>query len=125
MSRPNLDEVAKNGNIESMDNNQKRRYELTAEIFKAMGHPMRLAILEKLKDRSWCVCELADDLKLNKSVTSKHLSQLRSAGILETEKHGTQVVYTLATPCVLEMSECSLRATIEQRNKRMSFEGVQ
>ena len=59
---------------------------------------MRLFMLEKLKDRPWCVCELAAEVGIEKSVASKHLSQLRSAGLIEDEKRGTLVEYRLVAP---------------------------
>lgn len=99
------------------------RLEITAELFKAIGHPMRLAMLEKLKSGPWCVCELADKLGLNKSVASKHLSLLYDVGVLDMEKRGTQVIYSLVAPCVVEMSACSYHAVVQQRLKRLT--GIQ
>jgi len=98
----------------------KKRLDVTAELFKAVGHPMRLSMLEKLKEESWCVCDLAKALGLNKSVASKHLSLLRDVGVLEVEKRGTQVIYSLAAPCVVEMSRCSYDAVVRQRLKRLN-----
>jgi len=90
---------------------------MTAELFKAIGHPVRLAMLERLSSGSRCVCDLASDLKLNKSVASKHLSLLYDVGLLDMEKKGTQVIYALAVPCVIEMGKCSYLATLNQRKK--------
>ncbi len=56
---------------------------------------MRLALLERLRAGPRCVCELATDLGLNKSIASKHLSLLREVGILDMEKKATQVIYSL------------------------------
>ena len=63
-----------------MNERETRRYALRAEMFKALSHPMRLFMLEKLKERPWCVCELAAEVGIEKSVASKHLSQLKGAG---------------------------------------------
>ncbi len=102
-----------------MSESDKRRLGITAELFKAIGHPDRLAILEKLAEKPWCVCELAADLELNKSVASKHLSLLHDVGLLETEKKGTQVIYTLVVPCVIEMGKCSYLAILNEKKKRL------
>lgn len=102
-----------------MNPSDKKRLELTAELFKAIGHPDRLAMLEKLSEEPWCVCELAAALKLNKSVASKHLSLLHDVGVLEVEKKGTQVIYTLVVPCVIEMSKCSYLGVVAQKRKRL------
>ncbi len=80
---------------------------------------MRLAMLEKLKSGPWCVCELADSLGLNKSIASKHLSLLYDVGVLDMEKRGTQVIYNLVTPCVVDMSACSYQAVVQQRLKKL------
>ncbi len=95
------------------------RLEITAELLRALGHPMRLAMVELLKDGPWCVCELASNLGLGKSTASKHLSLLREVGVVEMEKKGTQVHYSLATPCVVQLSRCSYEASIRQRMKRL------
>jgi ArsR family transcriptional regulator len=102
-----------------MNERETRRYALRAEIFKALSHPMRLFLLEKLKDRPWCVCELAAEVGLEKSVASKHLSQLKAVGLIEDEKHGTLVEYRLVAPCILEMAACAEGAILEHRKKRL------
>lgn len=102
-----------------MKPSDKTRLELTAELFKAIGHPDRLAMLERLSEGSWCVCELAAELKLNKSIASKHLSLLFDVGVLEMEKKGTQVIYTLVSPCIIEMSKCCYLAVLAQKKKRL------
>lgn len=102
-----------------MDEKTRRRYELKSEIFKALAHPMRIFMLDKLKERSWCVCELALEVGINKSVASKHLSQLKTAGLIEDEKRGTLVEYSLVAPCILEMAACAERTILENRRKRL------
>ncbi len=90
-----------------MDSRAIRRYELKAEMFKALAHPMRIALLDKLKEKPWCVCELAAEVGIDKSVASKHLSQLKAAGLIDDEKRGTLVEYRLVAPCVLELASCA------------------
>ena len=102
-----------------MNDSDKKRFALTAELFKAIGHPDRLALLEQLAEKPWCVCELATSLGLNKSVVSKHLSLLHGIGLLELEKKGTQVIYTLVVPCVIDMGKCSYLAVLAERKKRL------
>jgi DNA-binding transcriptional ArsR family regulator len=102
-----------------MDSCDTRRYKLRAEMFKALAHPMRLLMLEKLKERPWCVCELAAEVGIEKSVASKHLSQLKDVGIIEDEKRGTLVEYSLVAPCVLEMGACAEKAIVKNQRKRL------
>jgi len=80
---------------------------------------MRLIMLDRLRERPWCVCELAAEVGIEKSIASKHLSQLKAAGIIEDEKHGTLVEYRLVAPCILEMAACAEGAIIESRKKRL------
>ncbi len=94
-----------------MEADDTKRLEQTAEVLKAMGHPMRLAMLEKLKVEPWCVCELAESLGLNKSIASKHLSLLHEVGLLSVQKTKTKVIYTLRAPCVVDMARCGYEAT--------------
>ncbi|PKL24755.1 MAG: ArsR family transcriptional regulator [Spirochaetae bacterium HGW-Spirochaetae-3] len=102
-----------------MDDRIQRRYELRAEMFKALAHPMRIYLLERLKDRPWCVCELAAEAGIEKSVASKHLSQLKAAGLIEDERRGTLVEYRLIAPCVLEMADCAERTILGNRRERL------
>jgi ArsR family transcriptional regulator len=96
-----------------MDTADVARLEKTAEMLKAMGHPMRLAMLEKLRVEPWCVCELAADLGLNKSIASKHLSLLEEVGLLSVEKKGTRVTYTLIEPGLVEIARCRGEASVQ------------
>ena len=91
-----------------MDTIEFAQFERTAERLKAMGHPMRLAMLEKLRVEPWCVCELAENLGLNKSVASKHLSLLQEVGLLSVERKGTRVIYTLIQPGLMELLRAQL-----------------
>lgn len=90
-----------------MNNQDMTRYEEAARMLKVLGHPMRLAMVEALRNHPWCVCKLAADLGLNKSAASKHLSLLKSVGVVEMVREGTQVNCTLAMPCVFDMMRCA------------------
>lgn len=77
-----------------------------AEIFKALGHPARLAMVEALGDGEHCVYELQELVGSDMSTVSKHLSTLRSVGLVESDKRGKQVFYTLKLPCTLGFIDC-------------------
>jgi len=83
----------------------KQRKELAA-IFKALGHPARLRIVEELLGGERCVCELVDVSAGGWSTVSRHLSVLKAAGVVEDEKRGLQVYYRLALPCVGTFLDC-------------------
>ncbi|HBJ85946.1 MAG TPA: transcriptional regulator [Verrucomicrobiales bacterium] len=77
-----------------------------AEVFKALGHPDRLRILEELTDGERCVCDLVDAVGSSWSTVSRHLSVLKEAGVLADEKRGLQVFYRVALPCVATFMDC-------------------
>jgi ArsR family transcriptional regulator len=89
-----------------MDEKTKARFEARAKIVKALAHPTRLFIVDQLSRRNKCVCELTEMIGDDISTVSKHLSLLKNAGIVRDEKRGTQVWYSLRTPCVLNFLSC-------------------
>lgn len=107
-----------------MDKETKAKFEARAKIMKAMAHPTRLFILDELSKGERCVCELTDMVGADTSTVSKHLSLLKGAGIVDTDKRGTQVYYRLARPCVLNFFACMedvLRSNIEDQLKMLSL----
>ncbi len=84
------------------------KYTQMAQIMKAMAHPTRLFILDRLKEREHCVCELQALIKADMSTVSKHLSVLRQAGIIANRKENNQVFYRLLCPCVLDVYQCMI-----------------
>lgn len=77
-----------------------------ARIIKAMGHPSRLAMLHAMADGEKCVCDLRDIVGADMSTVSKHLSLMRSAGLVEDRKEGLRVLYRLRVKCVLNFMDC-------------------
>ncbi|MFN5870142.1 MAG: ArsR/SmtB family transcription factor [Akkermansiaceae bacterium] len=74
-----------------------------AQIFKALGHPARLAMVDKLAKGERCVCELMMMSQLTQfsgPTISQHLLVLKNAGIISYEKRGKRIFYHLAMPCV-------------------------
>jgi len=86
-----------------------------AEIFKALGHPARLAMVVALGEGERCVCELQEIVGSDMSTVSKHLTVLRHAGLVDAEKRGKQMFYTLRLRCAVEFLRCVDRAVEERR----------
>lgn len=82
------------------------KYQQMALIMKALAHPTRLFILDRLNEKEHCVCELQELIGADMSTVSKHLSVLRQAGIINSRKENNQVFYSLLCPCVLEIYAC-------------------
>jgi DNA-binding transcriptional ArsR family regulator len=89
-----------------MEKAKRVTFKGTALVFKALAHPGRLLMLEELSRGERCVCELAALVGSKMPTVSRHLSQLKNAGIVEDEKRGSQVFYRLATPCVMDFFRC-------------------
>ena len=73
----------------------KVSYSKWADILKALGHPVRLRIVESLLDAEKCVGTIWSNLDLPQSTVSQHLSLLRSKGIVQDERCGSKVKYFL------------------------------
>jgi DNA-binding transcriptional ArsR family regulator len=80
--------------------------EMRAKIFKALGHPSRLKMVESLFDGERCVCELQAMVGSDISTVSKHLNILKEAGILQDERRGTNIYYSLRMKCVANFLGC-------------------
>jgi len=106
-----------------MDNKTKAHFEAKANIIKAMAHPTRLFIVDELSRRERCVCELTDMIGADTSTVSKHLSILKSAGIVEAEKRGLQVFYSLKVPCILNFFGCVLQVQKLSAKERVALAG--
>lgn len=90
----------------NMKKEDKLKSEARAKVLKALAHPARIFIVDKLSEKSYCVCELTDMLELDISTVSKHLSVLRNAGVIESNKQGTTVYYTLKYSCIMKFIGC-------------------
>lgn len=77
-----------------------------AEVFKALGHPSRLAMISALESGERCVCDLHELVGGDLSTVSNHLAVLRAAGLVKSERRGTQVFYRLRMRCILTVLHC-------------------
>jgi ArsR family transcriptional regulator len=80
-------------------------YEQQASVAKAIGHPIRMAILDFLRGGEQCVCDIATAVGSERSNVSRHLSMMVAAGVLTSEKRGLKVIYSVRTPCVLKFAD--------------------
>jgi len=79
--------------------------ELIARRFRAMGEPMRIRILDRLRDGELTVGEIADAIGASQQNVSKHLAVLTDAGILGRRKDGNRHCYRIVDDSVLEICE--------------------
>ena len=89
-------------------------FQKQAEIAKAISHPLRIAIVDFLKDGDQCVCDIAQHIGSERSNVSRHLSVLVGCGVLQHRKEGLKVIYKLKAPCILDFFSC-MTACLKQQ----------
>jgi DNA-binding transcriptional ArsR family regulator len=89
-----------------MNSKRKTKLDARAAVLKAMAHPARLLVLEELAAGEQCVCDLQSKIGSDMSTVSKHLSVLKTAGLIEARRAGMNVFYTLTTPCLDRFFDC-------------------
>ena len=89
-----------------MTQEEKERLRIKADVFKAMGNPVRLGIIEFLEQGERCVCDIVDHVGTDTSNVSKHLAVLRRQGILADRREGLKIYYRLTMPCAVDFVKC-------------------
>lgn len=89
-----------------MNTDVRERLEARARVIKAMAHSTRLYIVDELSRGERRVGDLTEMVGADISTVSKHLSVLKSVGIVRDEKRGAEVYYSLRMPCVLRFFDC-------------------
>ncbi|NLH15792.1 MAG: winged helix-turn-helix transcriptional regulator [Phycisphaerae bacterium] len=103
-----------------MTQSEMMLYEKQAEVAQAIAHPIRLAVLNFLRDGEQCVCDIAEAVGSERSNLSRHLSVMVAAGVLDSRKEGLKVFYRLKCPCILDFFSCIgkvLRQNIRDQEK--------
>jgi DNA-binding transcriptional ArsR family regulator len=78
-------------------------YVVKAQLFRVLGHPLRIRILELLRDGERTVGDLQAELELDSSGTSQHLAALRQQGVLDSRRAGTSVYYRIRDPRISQL----------------------
>ena len=94
----------------------KARYEVRAKIAKALAHPTRLLLLDALREKDLCVCEMTDLAGVDQSTVSKHLALLKEAGLVGVEKKGAMSVFSLKCQCLGGFFGC-IESVLQQKLK--------
>ena len=80
----------------------KEIYYLHAEMYKVFSNPIRLEILNLLRDKEMSVTELIKTSKLSQANISQHLSIMKSKGIVLSKRDGKMIYYKLSNPKILK-----------------------
>ena len=91
--------------------------EVKAELFKALGHPARVRVLEVLSEGEHSVSDLQPLVGIESSHLSQQLGILRRAGLVGTRKDGASVIYSLADPALAELLAVAKRLLISSLDR--------
>jgi ArsR family transcriptional regulator len=86
---------------------------LKAEFFKALGHPVRIRVLELLSERERSVSELLDQMNVEQPYLSQQLAILRRADFVVARRDGANVVYALADERIAEVLAVSRQMLLD------------
>lgn len=95
-------------------------YALKAEFFRALGHPVRVRMLQLLRDGEMSVGALQAELDLDSSGTSQHLAALRKQGLVSSRRDGTSVYYSVKderTLTLLQLAKDIISSNLEENRQ--------
>ncbi|HOJ16243.1 MAG TPA: metalloregulator ArsR/SmtB family transcription factor [Caldisericia bacterium] len=82
-----------------------KTYKKAAKIFKALSSPIRINILMLLMEREHCACEFPHLLNISQPNSSRNLSVLKNAGLIESYRDGKKIIYYINNPEIKELIE--------------------
>ncbi|MFA5363972.1 MAG: metalloregulator ArsR/SmtB family transcription factor [Candidatus Bathyarchaeia archaeon] len=74
-----------------------------AKIFKALSDPIRLDILDFLRDGEKCVCKIIPHVNLIQPVVSRHLKILKNSGLVKSRKDGNRRLYAITDQQIFDI----------------------
>ena len=80
----------------------KRIFELHADVCKALGHPLRIEVIDLLQDKELCFTDILEVTGGLKSNLSQHLSVMTKKGILKTRRDGQSTYFSLSSKKVAQ-----------------------
>lgn len=80
-----------------------------ADFFKALANPVRIAILDRLRDGEKSVNNLAAPFDIEQAAVSQHLAVLRAKRIVKTRKDGNSVYYSITDPAIFDLLDDAAR----------------
>jgi ArsR family transcriptional regulator len=96
-------------------------HQAKAELFRTMGHPVRVRVLELLQERPRAVHELLAEIDVEPSNLSQQLAVLRRAGLVASTREGSTVRYALATSDVSDVMTAARRILTELLSDRQEL----
>ncbi len=98
---------------------------LRAKLFKALSDPIRLEIIDFLREGEKCVCEIIPRLKLVQPLVSRHLKILKECGIVSFRKDGNKRLYSITNPQIFKITDAVTPELIDSFKEKMLAHIVQ
>ena len=89
------------------------KLEYAASKLRAIAHPMRIAIIDMLQNKSLSVTEIYNNLNIEQASASHHLNILKNKGLLNSKREGKKIYYSLGTKALSELIDCINRCNEE------------
>ena len=96
-------------------------HEVKANLFRVLGHPARVQILELLREGERSVGALQVELGLDSGGTSQHLAALRRIGLVESRRDGTSVYYRVSDEHVFDLLAAGRAIITRQLSEQQSI----
>ncbi len=92
----------------------EKELQTSAAMFKALGHPARLAILKYLAEIKTCICgDISGELPLSRTTVNQHLKELKKVGLISGTVDGVKTNYCL-NPANVDLLEKTLSSFVEE-----------
>ncbi|MBI3859307.1 MAG: helix-turn-helix transcriptional regulator [Thaumarchaeota archaeon] len=98
-----------------------RMTEMHAEVCKTLGSPVRIEILESLRDGEKTVGQLSEELELRQANVSQHLAVLRQRQVVTTRREGTSTYYRVSNPKIIQACKLMGEVLLEQLKEAQSL----
>lgn len=92
----------------------KQIYEMHADVCKTLANPIRIEIINTLREKEMPYGDLLNVLKIKKANLSQHLAVMRSKGIVKTRRNGVNIYYRIANPKVIRACDIMREVLLEQ-----------
>ncbi len=101
--------------------NGKKIFELQADVCKALGHPLRIEIIDLLQENECCFSDILEETGGLKSNLSQHLSIMTKKGILKMRREGKCNYYSLSTKKVAQACQLMREVLINNLEKQKNI----
>jgi len=90
-----------------------------AKLFKALADPFRLQIIELLREREKCVCDIFPHFGMAQPLASRHLKILKNCGVVRDRKDGNRRFYRIIEPAIFKVIDAVTPELVDSLSKHV------